>query len=85
MIWAILALLGVPLWVCAAAITIIIFRNRELHVGGRDVIRDLTDSLWPAGESPVRVLSGGPVAGWRLVLETGRVEAQRQEPLGGSN
>ena len=27
MIWAILALLGVPLWLCAAAITIIIFRT----------------------------------------------------------
>jgi hypothetical protein len=27
---------------------------------------------------------GGPVAGWRLGLETGRVEAQRQKPLGGA-
>ena len=28
MIWAILALLGVPLWLCAAGITVIVFRNR---------------------------------------------------------
>ena len=26
-----------------------------------------------------------PVAGWRLGLETGRVEAQRQEPFRGSD
>jgi ABC-2 type transport system permease protein len=30
-------------------------------------------------------LPGGPVAGWRLGLETGRVEAQRQEPFRGSD
>jgi hypothetical protein len=31
MIWAILALLGVPLWLCAIAISVLVFRNRELR------------------------------------------------------
>jgi hypothetical protein len=31
MIWAILALLGVPLWLCAVGITIIVLRNRSLR------------------------------------------------------
>ena len=31
MIWAILALLGVPLWLCAIAISVLVFRNRQLR------------------------------------------------------
>jgi hypothetical protein len=31
MIWAILALLGVPLWLCAIAISVLVFRNRKLR------------------------------------------------------
>jgi hypothetical protein len=31
MIWAILALLGVPLWLCAIAILTLVMRNRELR------------------------------------------------------
>jgi hypothetical protein len=31
MIWAILALLGVPLWLCAIALTVLVFRNRTLR------------------------------------------------------
>jgi hypothetical protein len=31
MIWAILALLGVPLWLCAIAIAVLVFRNRQLR------------------------------------------------------
>ena len=37
MIWAILALLGVPLWLCAAGITIIVFRNRGLRKRHGDI------------------------------------------------
>jgi hypothetical protein len=30
-IWAILAMLGVPLWLCAIAILVLVFRNRGLR------------------------------------------------------
>jgi hypothetical protein len=30
-IWAILALIGVPLWFCALAISVLVFRNRQLR------------------------------------------------------
>jgi hypothetical protein len=45
MIWIILVTLGVPLWVCAAGITALVFRNRALR--NRD------------GNIPVRVLRSG--------------------------
>jgi hypothetical protein len=45
MIWAILALLGVPLWLCAIAITVLVFRNRTLRKRYGDI--------------PVRVLRSG--------------------------
>ena len=44
-IWAILALLGVPLWLCAIGITVLVFRNRALRKRHRDL--------------PVRVLRAG--------------------------
>ena len=31
MIWAILALIGVPLWLCATAILVLVLRNRKLR------------------------------------------------------
>jgi hypothetical protein len=31
MIWAILVLLGVPLWLCALGILVILMRNRKLR------------------------------------------------------
>ena len=37
MVWAILALLGVPLWLCAAGIAIITFRNRGLRKRHGDI------------------------------------------------
>lgn len=45
MIWALLALLGVPLWLCALGILAILYRNRTLR--GR------------SGDLPVRVLRPG--------------------------
>jgi hypothetical protein len=45
MIWAILALLGVPLWLCAIAITVLVFRNRTLRKRHGDI--------------PVRILRSG--------------------------
>ena len=37
MIWAILALLGVPLWLCAIAILLLVFRNRGLRKRAADI------------------------------------------------
>jgi hypothetical protein len=45
MIWAILALIGVPLWLCAIAITVLVFRNRALRKRYGDI--------------PVRILRAG--------------------------
>jgi hypothetical protein len=45
MVWAILAFLGVPLWVCAAGITVLILENRSLRKRPGDI--------------PVRVLRPG--------------------------
>ena len=45
MIWAILALIGVPLWLIAIAITVLVFRNRALRKRH--------------GDLPVRVLRAG--------------------------
>jgi len=45
MIWAILVLLGVPLWLCAIAILVIVLRNRSLRKR--------------PGSIPVRMRAGG--------------------------
>ena len=45
MIWAILILLGVPLWICAAGITVLVFGNRNLRKR--------------PGNIPVRILQPG--------------------------
>lgn len=37
MIWAILALLGVPLWLCAIGILVLVFRNRGLRKRALDI------------------------------------------------
>ena len=37
MIWAILALLGVPLWFCAVGILVLVFRNRSLRKRAADI------------------------------------------------
>ena len=37
MIWIVLAAIGVPLWLCAAAVLSILIRNRKLRTRGGDV------------------------------------------------
>ena len=40
MIWAILAMIGVPLWLCAAGLTVLVFRNRAIrHRPGNLTVR----------------------------------------------
>ena len=48
MIWAILALLGVPLWLCAIALLILVLRNRGLRKRALDIpMRLRVDAMGP--------------------------------------
>ncbi|MCZ7529655.1 MAG: hypothetical protein M5U31_04530 [Acidimicrobiia bacterium] len=38
MVWATLALLGVPLWLCAAGIALLLWNNRKLRKRGGDLL-----------------------------------------------
>lgn len=52
MIWAILALLGVPLWLCALAILALVLRNRGLRKRADDIpmrLRAKPDGRWLRG------------------------------------
>lgn len=83
MIWAILALLGVPLWLCAIGILALVLRNRGLrHRAGDVPVRVLRPgkTRWTRGHglwvSDVFSWRGSPAA-WReelvqVVVATGR-------------
>ena len=53
MVWAILVFLGVPLWICALGITVMVLRNRGLqkaprrHPGSREAAREDALDSWP--------------------------------------
>jgi hypothetical protein len=71
MIWALLVLLGVPLWLCAVAIVTVVFRNRKLRKRPGNVpIRVLQPgkTRWSSGHgvwvSDVFAWRGSPAA-WR--------------------
>jgi hypothetical protein len=54
MIWAILAALGVPLWLCAAGILTLVLRNRSLRTRGGDIavrLRTAPDKRWRSGHA----------------------------------
>jgi hypothetical protein len=54
MIWAILAALGVPLWLCAVGILTLVMRNRSLRKRGGDVavrLRTAPDKRWRPGHA----------------------------------
>jgi hypothetical protein len=54
MIWVILAALGVPLWLCAAAILTLVLRNRSLRKRGGDIpvrLRASPDKRWRRGHA----------------------------------
>src|SRR4051812_16102807 len=64
MIWAILLLLGVPLWLCALGIAALVFRNRALrHRPGNLPVRVLRPghTRWTRGQG----LWVGEVFSWR--------------------
>jgi hypothetical protein len=51
-IWAVLVLLGVPLWLCAAGILVLVLRNRGLRKRPHDIpmrLRVLPDGRWRRG------------------------------------
>ncbi len=69
MVWAILALLGVPLWVCAAGITVLLLRNRSLRKRHGDIpvrVKRPGKTRWSRGHaiwvSDVFAWRGSPAA-----------------------
>jgi len=79
MIWAILLLIGVPLWLCAAAIGVLILRNRSLRKRAGNVparLRAAPGKRWTRGHGlwvhDVWAFRGSPAA-WseKLVWVTG--------------
>ncbi len=75
MVWAILVFLGVPLWVCAAGITITVLRNRSLRKRPGDIpvrLQRAGRKRWTRGHalwvSDVFAFRGSP-SGWSEVLE----------------
>lgn len=75
MIWAILALLGVPLWLCAAGILVIVLNNRRLRKRHGDIpvrVKRPGKRRWTRGHalwvSDVFAWRGSPAA-WNEDLE----------------
>ena len=74
MIWVILALLGVPLWLCAVGIFILVFRNRGLRKRAADIpmrLRLAAKGRWHRGHGlwvhDVLGFRGSPAA-WNEAL-----------------
>ena len=71
MIWALLALVGVPLWLCALGILGLVYRNRSLRRRGGDItvrVQRTGKTRWTRGHavwvSDVFAWRGSPAA-WR--------------------
>ena len=71
MIWALLALVGVPLWLCALGILALVYRNRSLRRRGGDItvrVQRTGKTRWTRGHavwvSDVFAWRGSPAA-WR--------------------
>ena len=71
MIWALLALLGVPLWLCALGILALVYRNRSLRKRHSDIpvrVQRTGKTRWTRGHaiwvSDVFAWRGSPAA-WR--------------------
>lgn len=74
MVWAILAAIGVPLWLCALGILTLVLRNRSLRKRPGDVpvrMRAASGKLWHRGHAvwihDVFVFRGSPAA-WKEQL-----------------
>jgi hypothetical protein len=82
MIWAILALVGVPLWLCAVAISVLVLRNRKLRKrpGSMPVrIRVAGKGRWHPGHGfwvhDVFAFRGSPAAWKESLVQVGSVAA----------
>jgi hypothetical protein len=71
MIWVVLAAIGVPLWLCATAVTTLLLRNRSVRKRGGDIpmrLRLEPDKRWKRGHglwvSDVMSFRASP-AGWQ--------------------
>jgi len=76
MIWAVLALLGVPLWLCAAAVLALVYRNKSLRKRHGDIpvrVQRAGTSRWTRGHavwvSDVFAWRGSPAAWSEDLLE----------------
>jgi hypothetical protein len=83
MIWAILALLGVPLWLCAIAILVLILRNRQLRNRPGSLparVRAAGKGRWHPGHGlwvhDVFAFRGSPAAWKESLVQVARVSAQ---------
>jgi hypothetical protein len=83
LIWALLAVLGVPLWFCAIAIGIMILRNRSLRGREGDVparMRRAPDKRWVRGHGlwvhDVWSFRGSPAAWNEQLIHVHRVVAR---------
>ena len=84
MIWAILALVGVPLWLCAMAISVLVLRNRKLRrqPGSMPVrIRVAGKGRWHPGHGfwvhDVFAFRGSPAAWKEGLVQVGSVAVQQ--------
>ncbi len=82
MIWAILALVGVPLWLCATAISVLVLRNRKLRnrPGSMPVrVRVAEKGRWHPGHGfwvhDVFAFRGSPAAWKESLVQVGSVAA----------
>jgi hypothetical protein len=90
MIWAILAMLGVPLWLCAAAILALVYRNRSLRQRHGDIpvrVQRAGKARWTRGHavwvSDVFAWRGSPAA-WDedlLLVTAAHLDALEPEEL----
>jgi hypothetical protein len=89
MIWAILALLGVPLWLCALGILAIFLNNRKLRKRYGDIpvrVRRPGKKRWTRGHaiwvSDVFAWRGSPAAWNEDLLQVIRVTPRDPRPRG---
>jgi hypothetical protein len=86
-IWAILAALGVPLWLCAAGIFMLVFRNRGLRKRYGDIpvrVRRPGKKRWTRGHavwvSDVFAWRGSPAAWNEELLEVNDATSRAADP-----
>jgi hypothetical protein len=87
MIWAILAALGVPLWICAAAISVLVYRNRVMRKRPGNVpvrVHAPGGKRWIAGHavwvSDVFAFRGSPAAWKEALLQVTGASAREPTP-----